>query len=104
MQELTEVLWLVQPRADEASWLPAASHKGRGDELCSLVAATGPKGMTWSCVGGESSVGQGKVLNQRCVGMQQAAQGRVHNPKLPGIKKHLDNDPRHGVRILGSPV
>lgn len=57
MQELTEVLWLVQPRADEASWLPAASHKGRGDELCSLVAATGPKGMTWSCVGGESSVG-----------------------------------------------
>ena len=46
------------------------------------MAATGPKGMAWSFVKGGSAAGQGKVLQQKEVGMEQAAQGSRHSPRL----------------------
>lgn len=36
----------------------------------------GPKEMAWSCVRGKAAVGEGKILHQRAVGMEQLAQGR----------------------------
>jgi len=38
-----------------------------------------------------------KVLHQRVVGMEQAAQGSGRGPKQPEYKKHLDNVLRHRV-------
>lgn len=43
-----------------------------------------------------SGEGQGKVLHPRVAGMEQAAQGSQHSPKLPELKLHLD--------VLGAPV
>ena len=34
-------------------------------DLCSLVAATGPEGMAWSCVGGGSRWALGKVFSPK---------------------------------------
>ena len=42
-------------------------------DLCSLVAATGPEGMAWSCVGGGSRWALGKVFSP---------EGGGHGPKL----------------------
>ena len=42
---------------------------------------TGPRGTAWSCRG-RDSWGEGKAVHQREVGMERAAQGRGHGPRL----------------------
>ena len=42
--------------------------------------------MAWSFVKGGSAAGQGKVLQQKEVGMEQAAQGSRHDPELLELK------------------
>jgi len=55
------------------------------------VTVTGPEGTAWSCVRGGAAGGQGQVLHQRLVGMEQGAQGSGHSPELPEFKECLDN-------------
>jgi len=71
--------------------------EGRPHGLCSLVSATEPEVMAWNCVRGGSCGGQGQVLLQRVVGMEQAAQGSEHSSKLTEFKKHLDTILTHTV-------
>jgi len=54
------------------------------------VTATGPKRTAWRCARGGAAGGEGQVLHQRAVGMEQAAQGAGHNPKMPELKEQLD--------------
>ena len=49
-------------------------------------------GQTW---------GQGKILHQSVVGMEQAAQGSGHSPELSEFYECLDSALRHRVWILG---
>jgi len=46
------------------------------------VTATGPEGTAWSCVRGRAAGVQEKGLQQRVVGMEQAAQGRGDSTRL----------------------
>ena len=48
-------------------------------------------GNALSCVTGGAGRGWGKVLHQRAVSVEQAAQGSGHSPKLLEFKEHLDN-------------
>lgn len=45
-----------------------------------------------------------KALQQRAVGMKQAAQGNDDDYKLLEFRKHLDNAHGYRVCILGGPV
>jgi len=45
------------------------------------VTATGPEGTAWSCVRGGQLGFRKRVLHQRAVGMERAAQGSGHGPK-----------------------
>ena len=67
------------------------------------MTAAGPKGMAWSCAREEAAGGQGQVIHQRAVGVEQAVQGSGHSPKLPEFEEHLDSTLRHWVRTLGGP-
>ena len=67
------------------------------------MTAAGPKGMAWSCAREEAAGGQGQVIHQRAVGVEQAVQGGGHSPKLPEFEEHLDSTLRHWVRTLGGP-
>jgi len=97
----------AQPRAEEAEGRPHSGcssswgwQKGSA-EFCSLVIVTGPQGMAR---GWEGWVRKGleKVIHQRMVGMDQAAQGSDHSLMLLEFKKYLDSK-KYGL-ILGSPV
>jgi len=49
-------------------------------------------GQTW---------GQGKILHQSVVGMEQAAQGSGHSPELLELQEYLYRALRHRVWVLG---
>lgn len=71
--------------------MAAYSSSGVGADLCSLVIATGHKGMAWSWVRGGSSwsLGQGSSP-EGALALAQAPQGRDHSSKLPEFKECLD--------------
>ena len=71
----------------KASWQPEAPLREWSTELCSLVTEPGPEGTAWSCVRGGAAGGQGRVLHQRAVGMEQAAQSSGHGTELLEFKK-----------------
>ena len=58
--------------------------------------------MAWSFVKGGSAAGQGKVLQQKEVGMEQAAQGSRHGPELLEFKEHLNTSLKHRSGLLGA--
>ena len=79
-------LWASNRKASPLSTLPVHSDR--------------PKGTAWSCVRGGAAGGQGQGLHQRVVGMERAAQGCGHGPRLLKFEKHLDNSLRNMVWIL----
>lgn len=74
--------------------LLTAEQRGSTD-LCSLVIVTEAEGTAWSCTGEGQAGGQGKVLQQRAVGMEQAPQGSGHCAELLELTKCLDSTLRH---------
>jgi len=84
---VTEVPGFAQHRAEELRCLMAAAvpHRERrgSTEFCSLVTATEPEEMAWSCVRGGAG---GGWLHQRVEDKEQAPQGSGHSPKLSECK------------------
>ena len=76
----------------------AAPHREwRGSaELCSLLQQQGPRERHGAVRGGAAG-GEGKGLHQRAVGMERAAQGSGHSPRLPEFKECSHNALRHRV-------
>ena len=68
--------------------------------LCDSDRARGNGMELW----GGSAGDEGKVLHQREVGVEQAAQGSGQGPELSEFTEHLDSALSHRVRILGGPV
>jgi len=74
---LQEVSVYAQPRAEEAEGRPHGGlHSLTGStELCSLLTATGPEGMAWSCQGRGSWE----------LGISCAPEGGGHGTGCPGL-------------------
>ena len=100
-----EVSTFAQPRAEELRggswWLHGGSLQGAvlSSALCDRARGNGME-----LCQGRAGGGEGKVLHQRAVGMQWAAQGSGHSPELPEIRECLDGALRKGVWILGNAV
>lgn len=56
-------------------------------ELCYVGTVTGPEGST-CCISGGLGGSQEKMLHQRVVDIDQAAQGSGHSPVLSELRKH----------------
>ena len=96
----------VQSRAEElggASWR-LQLLKGSGGAVLSSALCDRARGNGMELCQGRAGGGEGKVLHQRAVGMQWAAQGSGHSPELPEIRECLDGALRNGVWILGNAV